>query len=70
MSDELKRLNRQADRVARLLDAAIARQGEAWDKPAGVGARIDRTVAKHQRTLDRLEAQIARLEAEVTQASA
>lgn len=59
---ELARLNREADRVWRLTQAAAARAGESFDKPAGVRARIDATYAKHRKELDRLEAEIKKIE--------
>ncbi len=59
--DEIERLNREADRVFSLLQGAQRRQGESWDKPAGVQRRIEATIAKHSATLKRLEAQISDL---------
>jgi hypothetical protein len=55
-ADRIQELNREADRVARLLEAAQRRQAESWDKPEGVQRRIDRTVAKHRAALRRIDA--------------
>jgi hypothetical protein len=53
-------LEREANRIAALLTAAEDRQMEAWDKPAGVQARIARTIAKHRRALALAEQRIER----------
>lgn len=55
-----EKLNGEANRIAALLTAAEDRLAEAWDKPAHVQNRIERTIAKHRRALARLEGQIER----------
>jgi len=62
IDQQIAALEKEYNRVARLLDSAEIRMGESWDKSAGMQSRNQRTVAKHRSTLRRLDAKLTKLE--------